>query len=194
MHEAVHRILRFDRFALDVTRGCLRCGEEEVALRPKAFEMLRYLAENSGRLVSKQELYQAVWPDVTVSDDSITQCIRELRDRLGDNDHSLIKTVSRRGYLLNAIVTTDIPDQVAVKRGAGARQQVGVLQRVVIALKAWRLACRHRRGRTHSPSIGLAESRARPCVRMRPAVGPFGKAFRRNSVCWMIFSNCGRTV
>jgi formylglycine-generating enzyme required for sulfatase activity len=142
MHEAVHRILRFDRFALDVTRGCLRCGEEEVALRPKAFEMLRYLAENSGRLVSKQELYQAVWPDVTVSDDSITQCIRELRDKLGDNDHSLIKTVSRRGYLLNAVVTADIPDQVAVKQGAGARQQVGVLQRVVMALKASQLGVR----------------------------------------------------
>ena len=42
---------------------------------------------------------------MTVSDDSIAQCVRELRDRLGDNDHSLIKTVSRRGYLLNAVVT-----------------------------------------------------------------------------------------
>jgi formylglycine-generating enzyme required for sulfatase activity len=138
MHQAVHRILRFDRFALDLTRGCLRCGEEELALRPKAFDMLRYLAENAGRLVSKQEIYEAVWPDVTVSDDSIAQCVRELRDRLGDNDHSLIKTVSRRGYLLNAVVTTDIPDQVTVKRGAEPRRQRGVLQRFAMALQARR--------------------------------------------------------
>src|SRR5215467_9535688 len=146
MHQAVHGILRFDRFALDLTRGCLRCGEEEVALRPKAFEMLRYLAENAGRLVSKQEIYAAVWPNVTVSDDSIAQCIRELRDRLGDNDHSLIKTVSRRGYLLNAVVTTEMPDQIAVTRSIGPRRQVGILQRLVTALphilEQWRLVFR----------------------------------------------------
>jgi formylglycine-generating enzyme required for sulfatase activity len=138
MHQAVHRILRFDRFALDLTRGCLRCGEEEVALRPKAFEMLRYLAENAGRLVSKQEIYEAVWPDVTVSDDSIAQCVRELRDRLGDNDHNLIKTVSRRGYLLNAVVAADVPDQVTLKQGAEPRRQL--LQHLAMTLKARRLS------------------------------------------------------
>jgi formylglycine-generating enzyme required for sulfatase activity/DNA-binding winged helix-turn-helix (wHTH) protein len=141
MHQAIQRILRFDRFALDLTRGCLRCGEEEVALRPKAFEMLRYLAENAGRLVSKQEIYAAVWPNVTVSDDSIAQCVRELRDKLGDNDHSLIKTVSRRGYLLDAVVTADMPDQIAVTRST-PRLQVGIFQRIVTAvahiLAPWR--------------------------------------------------------
>jgi hypothetical protein len=50
-------------------------GEHDIELRPKTFEVLRYLAENAGRLVSKQDLYQTVWPDVTVSDDSIAQCI-----------------------------------------------------------------------------------------------------------------------
>src|ERR1700739_311495 len=105
MDQAAHRTLWFDRFALDLARGCLRTGEEEIALRPKAFEMLRYLAENAGRLISKDELYQAVWPDVIVSDDSIAQCIRELREKLRDDNHSLIKTVSRRGYLLDAAVS-----------------------------------------------------------------------------------------
>jgi len=105
MDQIVPRLLRFDRFALDLTRGCLRAGDQEIALRPKAFEVLRYLAENDGRLVSKQELFEAAWPNVIVTDDTLVQCIRELRDKLGDTDHSLIKTVPRRGYLLNAMST-----------------------------------------------------------------------------------------
>src|SRR6266446_8668935 len=103
MNQAVmHRVLRFDRFVLDLTRGCLRAGDHDIELRPKAFEVLYHLAENAGRLVTKQELYEAVWPNVVVSDDSIAQCIRELRGKLADDNHTLIKTVSRRGYLLDA--------------------------------------------------------------------------------------------
>jgi DNA-binding winged helix-turn-helix (wHTH) protein len=98
----VQRVLRFDRFMLDQRRGCLRAGDRDIDLRPKAFEVLCYLANNAGRLVPKQELYEAVWPTVTVCDDSLVQCIRELRCKLGDNDRRLIKTVSRRGYLLDA--------------------------------------------------------------------------------------------
>jgi formylglycine-generating enzyme required for sulfatase activity len=84
-------------------------GDQDLELRPKTFEVLKFLAMNAGRLVAKQELYDAVWPNVIVSDDSIAQCIRELRSRLGDNDHSLIKTISRRGYLLDTPVTTEAP-------------------------------------------------------------------------------------
>jgi formylglycine-generating enzyme required for sulfatase activity len=109
MDEIVHNVLRFDRFALDLTRGSLRRGDQDINLRPKAFEVLRYLAANAGRLVPKQELCEAVWPNVFVSDDSLVQCIRELRDRLGDDEHRLIKTVHRRGYLLDAAVMTPAP-------------------------------------------------------------------------------------
>jgi formylglycine-generating enzyme required for sulfatase activity/DNA-binding winged helix-turn-helix (wHTH) protein len=105
MDQIVHRVLRFDRFALDLTRGCLRTGDQDIDLRPKAFEVLHYLAENAGRLVSKQELYEVVWPNVIVSDDSLVQCIRELRRKLDDREHRLIKTVSRRGYLLDSAVS-----------------------------------------------------------------------------------------
>jgi formylglycine-generating enzyme required for sulfatase activity len=107
MGHTVHRILRFDRFALDLTRGCLRIDDRGVDLRPKAFEVLHYLVENAGRLVPKQELCEAVWSNVTVSDDSLVQCIRELRHKLGDDDRRLIKTVSRRGYLLDASVSVE---------------------------------------------------------------------------------------
>lgn len=99
-----HRILRFDRFVLDLARGCLRAGDQEIRLRPKTFEVLCYLAQHAGRLVSKEELFEGLWPDVTVSDDSLVQCIRELRQKLGDDDRRLIKTVSRRGYLLDATI------------------------------------------------------------------------------------------
>jgi formylglycine-generating enzyme required for sulfatase activity/DNA-binding winged helix-turn-helix (wHTH) protein len=102
MDEIVHRVMRFDRFALDLTRGCLRSGGRDIELRPKTFEVLRHLAQNAGRLVSKEELFEAVWPNVVVGDDSLVQCIRELRQKLGDDEHGLIKTVSRRGYLLDA--------------------------------------------------------------------------------------------
>jgi formylglycine-generating enzyme required for sulfatase activity len=134
MNQVFHRVLHFERFALDLTRGCLRAGDQDIALRPKAFEVLRYLAENAGRLIPKQELYEAVWPDVTVSDDSIVQCIRELRDKLGDNDHSLIKTVSRRGYLLDTAVSAGAPqclsDGQAVIATEAPQPQLAVLQRV----------------------------------------------------------------
>jgi DNA-binding winged helix-turn-helix (wHTH) protein len=105
MEQIIHRVLRFDRFALDLARGWLRDSNREIDLRPKTFEVLYYLAENAGRLVSKQALFEAVWPGIAVCDDSIVQCIRELRQKLGDEDRRLIKTVSRRGYLLDAVVS-----------------------------------------------------------------------------------------
>src|SRR5215467_15751708 len=105
MHETAHRILRFDRFVIDLTRGCLRTGDRDIDLRPKTFRVLRHLAENAGRLVPKQELYEIVWPNVVVSDDSLVQCVRELRQALDDENYSLIKTVSRRGYLMAVTVS-----------------------------------------------------------------------------------------
>jgi formylglycine-generating enzyme required for sulfatase activity len=112
------RVLHFDKFSLDLARGCLRTGDQEIELRPKAFEVLRYLAENAGRLIAKQELYDAIWPNVIVSDDSIAQCISELRSKLDDDDHSLIKTVSRRGYLLDTTVTAEAPQRLPDKAAA----------------------------------------------------------------------------
>ena len=108
----VSRVLYFERFSLDLARGCLRMGDQALELRPKTFEVLKFLAMNAGHLVAKQELYDAVWPNVIVSDDSIAQCIRELRSKLGDTDHSLIKTMSRRGYLLDTVVTTEAPPSI----------------------------------------------------------------------------------
>src|SRR5262245_66478926 len=73
------RRLQFDRFVLDLDRGCLSRGGAEIALRPKTFAVLQYLIGNSGRLVSKDELFAAVWPGIAVTDDALVQSVGEVR-------------------------------------------------------------------------------------------------------------------
>ena len=95
---------QFGEFTLDVVRGCVFKAGEEIKLRPKVYETLKYLVEHSGRLIAKQELMQAVWPDAFVTDDSLVQCTLELRRALDDRNQQLLKTVPRRGYLFTAEV------------------------------------------------------------------------------------------
>ena len=105
MQKLSHQIHSFDGFTLDLRRGCLLRGIEEVKLRPKAFDVLNYLIENHGRLVSKNELIKAVWPDSFVTDDSLVQCLMEVRRALGDEAQQIIKTVPRRGYIFDKEVS-----------------------------------------------------------------------------------------
>jgi adenylate cyclase len=100
--------LCFDRYVLDLDRGCLLLDKNEIVLRPKTFSVLRYLVENSGRLVSKDELFAAVWPNVVVTDDTLVQSISELRRAIGDDGARLIRTLPRRGYRFEAAIT-DLP-------------------------------------------------------------------------------------
>ena len=72
-------LICFDRFTLDLDRGSLNQGGEEVWLRPKTLAVLCCLAENAGCLVLKSELFAAFWPDAAVTDDSLVQCIVEIR-------------------------------------------------------------------------------------------------------------------
>ena len=65
-----HEIYHFGRFSLDVARGCLHCKDREIVLRPKSYAVLTYLVERADRLISKDELMQAVWPKQIVTDDS----------------------------------------------------------------------------------------------------------------------------
>jgi adenylate cyclase len=98
-------VFSFEGYTLDLTRGCVRNADLEVELRPKSFELLRYLVTNAGRLISKDELVNAVWPNVIVSDDSLAQCVSDVRHVLNDPDRRIIKTVPRRGYLFAAPVS-----------------------------------------------------------------------------------------
>jgi DNA-binding winged helix-turn-helix (wHTH) protein/TolB-like protein len=96
--------LTFNEFTLDLARGCLFRNGAEIKLRPKSFDTLKHLVENSGRLISKDELFATVWPDTAVTDDSLVQCLIEVRRALGENGQQLIKTVPRRGYIFEAEV------------------------------------------------------------------------------------------
>jgi TolB-like protein len=93
------RIFRFEQYTLDVDRRSLVRAGCNLSLRPQAMEVLCYLASNPGRPVSKAELFEEVWPGISVTDDSLVQCIRDIRQVLEDNDHRIVKTVPRRGYL-----------------------------------------------------------------------------------------------
>lgn len=109
-------MLKFTGFELDQQRSELRGLDGQIIkLRPKTFDLLRLLAANPGRIVGKHELMAAVWPNVHVSEDSLFQCIREVRAALGDDKRQLVRAVSGRGYLFEADVsdTTD----------AGAREE-----------------------------------------------------------------------
>jgi len=101
-----HKGFVFGEFMLDETRAALFRGGEEVRLRRQSFEVLRYLVRNANRLVTKEELFAAVWPGSVVTDDSLTQCLVEIRRAIGDDRHEIIRTVPRRGYVL------DIPVEV----------------------------------------------------------------------------------
>ena len=111
-------MLRFSDFELDPERAELRGPDgEAIKLRPKTFEMLRLFAANAGRVLSKQELMEAVWPNVHVGEDSLFQCIREIRTALGDDQRQVVRVVSGRGYLFQAEVTeVGVPAVPAARR------------------------------------------------------------------------------
>jgi TolB-like protein/DNA-binding winged helix-turn-helix (wHTH) protein len=103
----IHHTHSFSDFTVDLDRGCLLRQGREVKLRPKVFDALKYLVENNHRLVTKAELIQAIWADSFVTDDSLVQCLVELRRALGDEAQEYLKTVPRRGYIFDAVVTGD---------------------------------------------------------------------------------------
>jgi DNA-binding winged helix-turn-helix (wHTH) protein/tetratricopeptide (TPR) repeat protein len=99
--------LSFDEFTLDTARCVLLRGEIELSLRRQSFEVLRYLAEHAGKVVSSHELIDALWPTKPAdSTASVGQCIKEIRRAIGDDARWIIKTVSGRGYQFMADVTS----------------------------------------------------------------------------------------
>ncbi len=89
-----------DPFCLDRINECLRSGSRSIKLRPKAFAVLNQLIENSGKLVTKEELLSTVWPETFVSDAVLKVTIRQLRTALNDDSNlpRFIETAHRRGY------------------------------------------------------------------------------------------------
>src|SRR5262249_32083658 len=94
-------------------------ADRVVTLRPKNFELLRYLVENPDRLVTKEELLKAIWPNVVVTDESLMRCVSEVRQAIGDSRQTIIATVPRCGYRFAAPV-------VRVVTGVGSPRTAGV--------------------------------------------------------------------
>src|SRR5688572_5246553 len=91
---------RFGPFLLDGASYRLARDGEVIPLSPKIIDLLLYLAARPSALVSKDELFRALWPDVAVTDNALTQAVSELRQALGDDPGSpkFVQTVARRGY------------------------------------------------------------------------------------------------
>ena len=102
---AVATVLRFAGYTLDAGRGSLRgANGVEIPLAPKPFDLLLALARAQGRTLGKEALLDAVWPGVHVTEDSLFHAVREARRAIGDEAGQLLRSVPRRGYLLDAVV------------------------------------------------------------------------------------------
>jgi TolB-like protein/DNA-binding winged helix-turn-helix (wHTH) protein/Tfp pilus assembly protein PilF len=144
----------FGQFVLDPRKRTLLRADTPISLTPKAFDVLTFLAQNPNRLVTKEELLQAVWGDTFVEEGNLTQYISHLRKALGDNaeDSRLIVTIARKGYQFtgNVAVTeaADTPKQVAVHVPAAESSRADTqplvefptIEAVPKAPKSWRKA------------------------------------------------------
>lgn len=107
------RRLRFGCCVLDEGLGSLAAPDgSQTVLRPKTLDLLLFLLRNPGRVVSRNEILDTVWPGLFVTDDSITQCVVEIRKAMGAGGAELLRTIPRRGYLLQAEVAADQPPPI----------------------------------------------------------------------------------
>ena len=95
-------LIRFFDFCFDPDAERLTRGENEIWLRPRTLKLLSYLFGQPDRVIAKEELMAALWPDRIVTDDSLTQCVKDLRKALGTDAETLVRTVHGRGYVLES--------------------------------------------------------------------------------------------
>ncbi len=104
----------FNGFKLDLRTRTLSYFKQDVPLRPKSFDVLAYLVRDAGTLIEKDEIFEAVWPGVIASDESLSRCISDIRTALDDKAKQVIRTIPGRGYQFAAEVAT--PSAVAEPR------------------------------------------------------------------------------
>ena len=100
MNKQGQSIYRLDGIEIDASQVCLRRNGQELHLRQKAFQVLIYLLEKRERLVTKDELIEHLWQGAAVTDNTLEQCLAEIRKVLGDDSRHprFVKTVPRAGY------------------------------------------------------------------------------------------------
>lgn len=104
-------VVQFADFEFDFERDQLRRNGVLIPLSPKPGALLRFLLANPQRLVGKTELMESLWAGVVVTDDSLVQCVGELRSRMGEQGPKLITTHPRRGYMFEADVRPGGPGE-----------------------------------------------------------------------------------
>lgn len=94
-------VLELPGFSLDLVQSALTDAQgQPVPLRPQSAAVLQLLGRHANQLVSKQTLMHEIWTDAVVTDDSLVQCIKEIRRALGDSQHQIIQTLPKHGYKL----------------------------------------------------------------------------------------------
>ncbi|MEO8128953.1 MAG: winged helix-turn-helix domain-containing protein [Bryobacteraceae bacterium] len=117
MLQKTEYLYEFGPFILDTAQHLLSRDKSPVALTPKTYDMLVFLVENHGRLLSKDDLMKAVWPDSFVEESNLTQQVSMIRRALGESasEHRYIVTVPGKGYRFAAPVTQIVKDGPAVR-------------------------------------------------------------------------------
>jgi Tol biopolymer transport system component/DNA-binding winged helix-turn-helix (wHTH) protein len=135
---------RFDDVVVDPSNLRLTVGGAIRPVEPKSFRLLQFLIENRDRVVSKDEIFQAVWPDVTVTDNALTRAVAQVRKALDDDpkEPRYIETVPTVGYRFLAAVTTgpmEMPAAAAKPRAARWHLALAALAVVILGGTAiWR--------------------------------------------------------
>ena len=150
--------VRIGEWVADPATNELRRGERSVRLEPKAMDVLMLLAGCPGEVVTREQLFAAVWPGTVVVDEALTQSVAKLRRALGDDPRSpaYIETVSKRGYRLTAPVA---PGEAAAPKAVSPRRRrwPAIAAVAVLALLA-------------AGTYWLVEERAPPPSSARPVV------------------------
>ncbi|MFB3901909.1 MAG: winged helix-turn-helix domain-containing protein [Acidobacteriota bacterium] len=180
--------LRIGEWRVEPDIGKLSRGEKQVQLEPKVMDLLVYLAEHAGKVLPKERLIQAIWPDTFVTDEVLSNAIWLLRKALGDDSRhpSYIETLPRRGYRLIAPVefpgvASEHRDGSNVRKAAiqprARRRALGlavgfVLLGVVLAIAIW--FPRTTLAPTEAPTLRAVPFTSYPGSEERPDFSPQG--------------------
>jgi Tol biopolymer transport system component/DNA-binding winged helix-turn-helix (wHTH) protein len=179
MSNRINGLYEFGTYRLDVAKRLLTCGGEAVMLAPKTFDLLLLLAESQGRVLTKQELIKALWPDTFVEEANLTFQMSTLRKALGEEGTPWIETVPKHGYRFTAAVTeVPLPAPPEEHAGAGMKRWYAAIAILGIAIALYLAGWRQKGPRADVPgeSSGLAvvPLTAYPGFEGNPTLSPDG--------------------
>ncbi|RWA59748.1 MAG: hypothetical protein EOQ28_32825 [Mesorhizobium sp.] len=129
--------ITFGGFVFLTKKRELRTAEgKAIDLRSQSAEVLSTLAARAGEIVSKDALMRAVWPDTFVTEDSLTQCIADIRRALGEDAHAIVETFPKRGYRLNADPPATAPGAAATGRARSRFARAGFILATIVFVAA----------------------------------------------------------